>query len=490
MQKNTDFFKPNKINSFIWNINIKSYQLLCDLMFYFLWLFNMQDFFDEIGVKIPEVYLPKKWTDLRKWSVVACDQYTSQPEYWNEVKSIVGDNPSTLKITFPEIYLEWWHKEEIINNITKTMHDYEENWVLENQWAGFIYLERNTSNAPVRKGLILALDLEKYDFSKGSQTLIRATEWTIIERIPPRVEIRKNAIFELPHIMVLIDDPEKQVIEPLKARVKDEKLLYDFDLMMNWWHIKWWKIDDEETIMQIINWLKKLNNVESFKEKYWLIEDLWVLLFAMWDWNHSFATAKAIREEKKKTLSPEEQLNDPARFALVEINNVRDEWIVFEPIHRVLFNVEENSFMDEMWKFFRSIWSDLKIENYNTKEEVIQNMKKSDSNMHYCWWVSKSGYYIFGIQNPKLNLEVWNVQAFLDQYLKDHTDSKIDYVHGDDVVEKLWKENWNFWILFPIMDKADFFKTVVIDGALPRKTFSMWEANEKRYYLEARKIVK
>ena len=367
-------------------------------------IFNMQDFFDEIGVKIPEVYLPKKWTDLRKWSVVACDQYTSQPEYWNEVKSIVGDNPSTLKITFPEIYLEWWHKEEIINNITKTMHDYEENWILENQWAGFIYLERETSNAPIRKGLILALDLEKYDFSKGSQTLIRATEWTIIERIPPRVEIRKNAIFELPHIMVLIDDPEKQVIEPLKARVKDEKLLYDFDLMMNWWHIKWWKIDDEETIMQIINWLKKLNNLESFKEKYWLTEDLWVLLFAMWDWNHSFATAKAIREEKKKTLSPEEQLNDPARFALVEINNVRDEWIVFEPIHRVLFNVEENSFMDEMWKFFRSIWSDLKIENYNTKEEVIQNMKKSDSNMHYCWWVSKSGYYIFGIQNPKLNL--------------------------------------------------------------------------------------
>ena len=378
----------------------------------------------------------------------------------------------------------------MIDNITKTMHEYEENWVLENQWAGFIYLERETSSAPVRKGLILALDLEKYDFSKWSQTLIRATEWTIIERIPPRVEIRKNAIFELPHIMVLIDDPEKQVIEPLKLKIKDENLLYDFDLMMNGWHIKWWKIDDEETIMQIINWLKKLNNNDAFKEKYWLTEDLWVLLFAMWDGNHSFATAKAIREEKKKTLSPEEQLNDPARFALVEINNVRDEWIVFEPIHRVLFNVEENNFMDEMWKFFRSIWSDLRVESYNTKEEVMQNIKKSDSNTHYCWWVSKSGYYIFGIQNPKLNLEVWNMQAFLDQYLKDHTDSKIDYVHGDDVVEKLWKENWNFWILFPIMDKADFFKTVVIDGALPRKTFSMWEANEKRYYLEARKIVK
>ena len=322
----------------------------------------MQDFFDEIWVKVPEIYLHKKWTDLTKWAVVACDQYTSQPEYRNEVKNIVWDYPSTLKITFPEIYLDGWHKAEIIDNITKTMHEYDENGVLENQWAWFVYIERQTAHVPVRKGLILALDLEKYDFSKGSQTLIRATEWTIIERIPPRVEIRKNAIFELPHIMVLIDDPDKQVIEPLKTNVKDENLLYDFDLMMNGGHIKWWKISDEETIMQIVNWLKRLNNPESFKEKYGLTENLWVLLFAMWDGNHSFATAKAIWEEKKKTLTPEEQLNDPARFALVEINNVHDEWIIFEPIHRVLFNVEENSFVDDMWRFFRSIGSDLKVE--------------------------------------------------------------------------------------------------------------------------------
>ena len=450
----------------------------------------MQDFFDEIWVKVPEIYLPKKWTNLSKWAVVACDQYTSQPEYWNEVKNIVWDSPSTLKITFPEIYLDGWHKAEIIDNIVKTMHEYDENGVLENQWLGFVYIERQTAHVPVRKWLILALDLEKYDFSKGSQTLIRATEWTIIERIPPRVEIRKNAIFELPHIMVLIDDPEKQVIEPLKANVKDENLLYDFDLMMNGGHIKWWKISGEETIIQIVNWLKKLNNSDSFKEKYGLTEDLGVLLFAMWDGNHSFATAKAIWEEKKKTLSPEEQQNDPARFALVEINNVHDEWIIFEPIHRVLFNVEENSFVDDMWRFFRSIGSDLKVEEYNTKEELMQNMKKSDWNTHYCRWVSKSGYYLFWIVNPKLNLEVGNMQAFLDQYLKDHTDSKIDYVHWDDVVERLWKQNWNFGILFPIMDKSDFFKTVVVDWALPRKTFSMWEADEKRYYLEARKIVK
>lgn len=450
----------------------------------------MQTFFDEIWVNIPEIYLPKEWTDLSKWSVVACDQYTSQPEYWNEVKNIVGDAPSTLKITFPEIYLDWWHKSEIIENITKTMHEYEDNWVLENKWLWFVYIERQTSHSPIRKWLIMALDLEKYDYSKWSQTLIRATEWTIIERIPPRVEIRKNAIFELPHIMVLIDDPEKQVIEPLKSKVDDNNLLYDFDLMMNWGHIKWWKINNEDTIAQIIKWLSNLKDPEKFKQKYWLTQDLWVLLFAMWDGNHSFATAKAIREEKKKTLSIEEQQNDPARFALVEINNVHDEWIIFEPIHRVLFNIEENWFLDDMWRFFRSIWSDLKIEEFSTKEELMWNMKKSNPQTHYCRWLSKSSYYMFAIENPKLNLEVGNMQAFLDQYLKDHNDSRIDYVHWENVVEKLWKQSWNFGILFPIMDKSDFFKTVVVDWALPRKTFSMWEANEKRYYLEARKIIK
>lgn len=464
------------------------FSLAENLVFYIINNLIMKDFYEELGVKVPEIYLPKKWVDLSKRAVVACDQYTSQPEYWEAVKEFVWNEPSTLNITFPEIYLEGWNKAEIINTITKTMHEYEDNWILENQWAGFIYIERQTAHVPVRRGLIMALDLEKYDFSKWSQTLIRATEWTIIERIPPRVEIRKNATFELPHIMVLIDDPEKQVIEPLKSEATDENQLYDFDLMMNGGHIKWWKINKEETIEQIVNWLKKLMNPEAFKEKYGLTEDLWVLLFAMGDWNHSFATAKAIWEEKKKTLSPEELVNDPARFALIELNNVHDEGIVFEPIHRVLFNVEENQFVDEMWKYFRSIGSDLKIEEYDSKEELMQNMKKSDFNIHYCRGVSKSWYVLFGIENPKLNLEVWNMQAFLDSYLKDHSESRIDYVHGDDVVEKLGKEEWNYGILFPIMDKSDFFKTVIVDWALPRKTFSMWEADEKRYYLEARKI--
>lgn len=448
----------------------------------------MKTFFEELWVKVPEIYLPKEWTDLTKWSVVACDQYTSQPDYWDWVKNFVWDAPSTLNLTFPEIYLNDSDKEQRIANITKNMINYEANWILENKWLGFIYLDRETSMVRSRKGLIMALDLEKYDFNKWSQTLIRATEWTIIDRLPPRVKIRENALFEFPHIMVLIDDPEKQVIEPLANKVDKFKKMYDFDLMMDGWHIKWYQINDEETVNEIINWLAHLADKEVFKNKYGVWDDLWVLLFAMWDWNHSFATAKAIWEAKKQLLTPEQRENDPARFAIVEINNVHDTWINFEPIHRVLFNVDHEHLSNEMAKYFREIWSDVEITHYNSKEELKDNLKESTDNVHYCRWANEDGYAIIAIKNPRLNLEVGNVQAFLDQYIKDNPDVTIDYVHGEDVTEQLWRKRWNQCFLFPIMDKSDFFKTVVVDGALPRKTFSMWEAEEKRFYLEARKI--
>ncbi len=448
----------------------------------------MQTFFEELWVKVPEIYLPKEWTDLTKWSVVACDQYTSQPDYWDWVKSFVWDAPSTLNLTFPEIYLNDSDKEQRIANITKNMINYEANWILENKWLGFIYLDRETSMVRSRKGLIMALDLEKYDFNKWSQTLIRATEWTIIDRLPPRVKIRENALFEFPHIMVLIDDPEKQVIEPLANKIDKFKKMYDFDLMMDGWHIKWYQISDEETINEIINWLTHLADKEVFKNKYWVSDDLWVLLFAMWDWNHSFATAKAIWEAKKQLLTPEQRENDPARFAIVEINNVHDTGINFEPIHRVLFNVNHEHLSNEMAKYFREIWSDVEITHYNSKEELKENLKESTDNVHYCRWANEDGYAIIAIKNPRLNLEVWNIQAFLDQYIKENPDVTIDYVHGEDVTEQLWRKKWNQCFLFPIMDKSDFFKTVVVDWALPRKTFSMWEAEEKRFYLEARKI--
>ena len=450
----------------------------------------MQTFFESLGVKIPEIYLPKDGIDLTKWSVVACDQYTSQPDYWDGVTAFVWDAPSTLKLTFPEIYLNDADKEQRIANITQNMINYEAQGILENKWLWFIYLDRETSHVRSRKWLIMALDLEKYDFNKWSQTLIRATEWTIIDRLPPRIKIRENALFEFPHIMVLIDDPEKKVIEPLANNTDKFKKMYDFDLMMDGWHIAWYQITDEESINGIISWLTSLADKETFKNKYWVGDDLWVLLFAMWDWNHSFATAKAIWEEKKKNLSEEERQNHPARFAIVEINNVHDNWITFEPIHRVLFNVDHEHLANEMVKYFREVWSDVEITHFSSKEELKENLKESTPDMHYCRWANEDNYAIIGIKNPRLNLEVWNMQAFLDTYLKNNPQVTIDYVHWEDVTEELWRKKWNQCFLFPIMDKSDFFKTVVVDGALPRKTFSMWEAEEKRFYLEARKIMK
>ncbi len=450
----------------------------------------MKTFFESIWVKVPEVYLPNQNVDLNKWAVVACDQYTSQPDYWDDTKAHVWLSESTLNIIFPEIYLEDNDVDERIVSIKSNMAKYMAEWIFENKWYWFIYIDRQTSQVRSRKWLIMALDLEKYDYSKGSQTLMRATEGTIVDRLPPRIKVRNGAPFELPHIMVLIDDPKKQVIEPISENLEKHTKLYDFGLMMEWGHITWYQINDEETINNIVNWLINLADKEVFKNKYGVWDELWVLLFAMGDGNHSFATAKAIWEEKKKSLSPEEMLDHPARFALVEINNVHDTGITFEPIHRVMFDVNNDELFNEMAEYFKYVGSEMLVEHYETKDELKENLKESTVDMHYCRGMNEEGYMTIWIKNPKLNLEVWNIQAFLDKYLLEHPESKIDYVHGEDVVEGLWRKKGNLWLLFPIMDKSDFFKTVVIDWALPRKTFSMWEAEEKRFYLEARKIIK
>jgi uncharacterized protein (DUF1015 family) len=275
-----------------------------------------------VPFKKANILIPKN-VDMHKWSVVACDQYTSEPDYWNEVQSIVGDSPSTLNLTLPEIYLEEDNVEERIKKINQNMKDYLDSDLFIEYKDSMIYLERTQSDGKVREGLIGVVDLEDYSYEKGSQTLIRATEKTVLERIPPRVKVRENALLELPHIMILIDDPKKEIIESLKNEVTDNDKVYDFDLMQNGGHIKGYKIPDASAD-SVIAKLELLADKTSFEERY-NVTDKGVLLFAMGDGNHSFATAKAIWEEKKKTLSPEEQLNDPARFALVEINNVHDE---------------------------------------------------------------------------------------------------------------------------------------------------------------------
>ena len=409
----------------------------------------IEDKLAKVGVKVTPILLPKDGVDLTKWSVVACDQYTSDPEYWKQVENLVGVNPSTLNLVLPEIYLESPDKMERVNKINLTMQKYLDEGIVTEKFEGMVLVERSLDggriqgSARTRKGLIMALDLEKYDFHKGSKTLIRATEGTVESRIPPRLEIRKNALIEIPHIMVLIDDPNKTVIESLFSNEFPQ--IYDFDLMMNGGHLKGWKITDEAEIEKIADNLAKLISSDG-------------LLFAMGDGNHSLATAKAYWQNLKVNLLETEIENHPARYALVEIVNVHDEGLEFEPIHRVIFNVDKN-----------------KLEQYlvgegKEVELVIDGVKK-----------------IIKIKEMGSNLPVGDLQMLLDKYVVENPEAKIDYIHGSESVLKLSVEN-NVGILLKGMRKEELFATVEKDGALPRKTFSMGEAEEKRYYLESKAI--
>ena len=299
--------------------------------------------------KRANILLPKD-VDMTKWSVVACDQYTSEPEYWKEVENIVEDNPSTLNLILPELYLEEDNVEERIKKINETMKEYLEKDVFEEYPNTMIYLERKQSNGKIREGLIGMVDLEDYSYEKGSQTLIRATEKTVIERIPPRLKVRENAILELPHIMILIDDEKKKIIESLKNKVEEKDIVYDFDLMENGGHIKGYKLSDK-TIDEVEEGLISLMDKDYFEKKY-NVKDKGILLFAMGDGNHSLATAKANYENLKKTMTEEEYLNNPARYALVEIVNLHSEALEFEPIHRVIFNTDVNKLVEELYKYY------------------------------------------------------------------------------------------------------------------------------------------
>lgn len=416
-----------------------------------------------VPFKRGNILIPKN-VDMEKWSVVACDQFTSEPEYWKELDSIVGDAPSTLRITLPEIYLEENDVEERIKKINSTMEEYLNKDLFTELIDSMIYLERTQADGKIREGLMGIVDLEDYSYEKGSQTLIRATEKTVIERIPPRVKVRENALLELPHIMILIDDEKKDIIESLKEEVTDNDIVYDFELNMNGGHIRGYKLN-ENSMNEIDSKLEKLADKDYFESKYG-VTDKGVLLFAMGDGNHSLATAKACYENLKKTMSEEEYLNNPARYALVELVNLHSSALEFEAINRVIFDTDKENLLNELQKYY----------NIN-KDGNGQKVRVITDNLNEDWY----------IENPKSNIAVGSIQMFLDEYLKDHK-GKIDYIHGEDVTTELGSKEGNVGFIFDAMEKCDLFKTVILDGALPRKTFSMGHANDKRYYLEARKI--
>jgi len=432
----------------------------------------------DIGIQIPQVYLPKAGIDLHKWAVIACDQFTSEPEYWHDVEKIVGDAPSTLNLTFPEVYLEKPGEEERIQSVQSTMRKYVDEGIFQSR-DGLIYVER-TVGGKTRKGVMLCLDLECYDYNKGSSSLIRATEGTIVDRLPPRIRIRQCATIELPHILVLIDDPQHTVIEPLSAAKPKLEKLYDFDLMLDSGHLAGYAVSDEYE-NQVVAALRDLVKPETFSAKYSVGKDEPVLLFAMGDGNHSLATAKAIWEKMK----PQVGMDHPSRYALVEVENVHDDVLEFEPIHRVLFGLKKDLFA-ELKKTFGDNFSYTEVADGT---EMTQRVDSAEGGKQAIGLVGGGkSFGVIEITNPSSNLAVGTIQSFLDVFLKNGGAEKIDYVHGEDVVERLALQAGNAGFYLAGMHKSELFKTVILDGALPRKTFSMGEAKEKRFYMEARKI--
>ena len=434
---------------------------------------------DDIGLQIPQILLPKPSIDLHKWAVIACDQFTSQPEYWQEVVDIVGDSPSTYRMILPEVYLDTPQEEKRIKTTHAVIHDYLQTGIFQTV-DGFIYVLR-TVGGHTRRGLMVCLDLEHYEYTKGSQTLIRATEGTIIERLPPRIRIREQAALECPHILVLFDDPGDTVFGPLDDQIDRFKEVYNFDLMMGSGHLRGITIEDDQVQQQILTALHDLIDPEVYAKKYNLnLGQHQPLLFAMGDGNHSLATAKAIWEELKSSVG----MDHPARYALVEIENVHDPALTFEPIHRLLFNLKQ-----DILAAMQTYWGErLVVQEVVTENDLREAVDQAAQPWHQVGMVSPDGIKLIEIHNPEDNLPVGTLQKFLDLFLEEKGAEKIDYVHGTEVLFDKGKLRGNTGFYVPGLDKSDLFKTVILDGSLPRKTFSMGAAKEKRFYMESRRI--
>jgi len=428
-----------------------------------------------MGLMAPDIMIPKKGTDLNKWAVVACDQYTSERNYWEDVSKFVSDAPSTLRLIFPECYLEDGDSKARIENINKTMKSYLDSNLFDTYGRSFFLVKRTCSSGLSRWGLMVALDLERYSWEKNSTSLIRSTEGTILSRIPPRKEIRKDAPLEIPHIMVLISDEKKTIIEPLAKKTQDLEVAYDFELMKEGGHLQAWIVNSESDLEAVTN---------AFEELASKLDKNNPLLFAMGDGNHSFATAKSCWDDIKVGLSEEERENHPARFGLVELENIFDPGLVFEPIHRVLFNVPEDVFLQELNKNA----SKVDIETVGCRNCIAKSIAdQSAQSFGYCTKAKgEAKHYVVKLTNPSATIAAGTLQKVIDALTT--KGYSVDYIHGADVTDKLGCEEGNIGIFLPAIEKSTFFETIIKDGALPRKTFSLGEANEKRFYMEARKI--
>jgi hypothetical protein len=432
-----------------------------------------------LGLRIPEILLPNPSVELHSWAVVACDQYTSDQAYWNIVEAAVGPAPSALGLVLPEIYLGRTDVPARVRGIHARMSEYLERGVLVSKGECAVYVRRTTARSGLREGLVLAVDLERYDYSPGSKSLIRATEGTIVDRIPPRMAVRRPAPIELPHIMVLVEDPDHRLIEELGARRGELEKLYDVELMQDGGHLEGYRVDTEEEIDRLLTTLVGLH--EQAKLRQHSDEPLF---WAMGDGNHSLATAKANWEEVKRFLAEAnrsgEAADHPARWALVEIVNVYSTGLRFEPIHRVLFT----SRAKELAIALRSDPSVARL--VTTTEAELKALLVGPSGQ------DKTGFF----DGDTFYTVHWAGNGELPPALVDHlfqrlhqSDSsvKIDFIHGWDDARKLAGTGAGAFFL-PVLERDRLFAYVGEHGPLPRKSFSMGDAEEKRFYMEARRI--
>lgn len=415
-----------------------------------------------LGIAPADILLPKAGTDMQRWAAIACDQYSSEPEYWNRAYDFVGDHPSTLKLIIPEAFLETARGEALQKSAAAEMEAYLAAGVFREVPQSFVYVERQTPHAACRRGLVAAFDLDKYDFAPGNQMPIRATEGTILSRLPPRMAVRRQAALECPHVMVLIDDPGRTVIEPLAGEKAAMERLYATDLMAGAGSIAGWRVNEPSQFARIADALEQLAARGG-------------MLFAVGDGNHSLATAKACWDELKSKLTEAERETHPARWALAELVNIHDEGLSFHPIHRVVFHADPVELVAVLlWEMNKRGW-----------QASMGEEPSGAQSIEYSCALDKG---FLNVAKSPCPLATGTLQQALDAVLPTIPGATVDYVHGDDSAIALGHREGNIAFLLKAMDKAELFPAVEQLGVLPRKAFSMGEADEKRFYLECRKI--
>lgn len=438
---------------------------------------SLQEQFQELGLRVPEILLPKPGIDLTRWAVIACDQHTSDRSYWNEVEATVGRAPSTLRLVLPEVYLADGNLEERIASVRETMNAYMENGVFSVHPETAVYVERTTGRGLVRKGIVIAVDLEAYNFSPESATLIRATEGTILERLPPRMHIRKGAPVELPHVMVLYDDPEHTIEGPLSRQRKAMTRLYDTDLMENGGHVTGYRIGETQ-LSSVAEGFQALIEPARLQRRYGSDRKL---LFAVGDGNHSLASAKKVWEELKAAGAPSDH---PARYALVELVNLFDDGLVFEPIHRIVTDTDPRHVIGGLKKLQGARWQPCA-----DSAEVRREMSSAQNRKTAVGVITAEVHGVLFLRQEEGSMPASDIQLFLEDISESLPGTEVDYVHETETVMRLAGYRGAVGILLPEFDPSVLFRRVAQKGPLPRKVFSMGESAEKRYYLEARRIL-